>query len=224
MSFLKRALSLENEESVGEMQPELEHVFWVKVNQPDFLHEAVSAVKHKQIVFFMDKQDNGLVGGVIRARSIETSDGTVSYEMTVKQDHGERGMTEVTIPATKDMFVQMAGLADEIVVKHRYVFKQPDSEYVWEVDAAPDGKGSYFPWYRVELEVPSMDAAVPEFPFKTDETLGEPSVMQTGSQKDWEERSKELYEYYFVKKGPLAAYNEPETQTVAKDASDDKEQ
>ena len=68
-----------------------------------------------------------------------------------------------------------------------------------------------------------MDAKVPEFPFETDETLGEPNVMQTGSQKDWEERSKELYEYYFVKKGPLAAYDKDDTQTVAKDSKESEE-
>ena len=222
MSLFRKALGLENEE-MGKMEPELEHVFWVKVNQPDFLHGAVSAVKHKQIVFFMDKQDDSLVGGIIRVRSIETSDGEISYEMTIKQDHGTKGKTEVTIPATYDMYVQAAGLADEIVVKHRYVFKEEGSDYTWEVDAAPDGKSSYFPWYRVELEVPSMDVNVPEFPFETDETLGEPSVMQTGNQKDWEERSKELYEYYFVKKGPLAAYDKDDTQTVAKDSKESEE-
>jgi len=43
MSLFRKALGLENEE-IGKMEPELEHVFWVKVNQPDFLHGAVSAV------------------------------------------------------------------------------------------------------------------------------------------------------------------------------------
>ena len=34
MSLFRKALGLENEE-MGKMEPELEHVFWVKVNQPD---------------------------------------------------------------------------------------------------------------------------------------------------------------------------------------------
>lgn len=216
--------ALENEAN-GKTGTELEHAFWVKLNGISQLHKAVKAVKQRQVQVKVEKTDSNFAGGIIRVRETEDTSKNVTYELTVKQEHeGTETRTEVTIPATRDIFVQVAGLAEDMVVKHRYYFETDTPGRYWEVDAAPDGQGGYYEWARVELEVDDMNTPLPAMPFSTTEAIFSHLSNPEGlDDEEWEKRDKELYRVYFVKKGPLVGYTDhtDDTDTVAKDAQND---
>lgn len=204
--FLGKHLSMESE---GETQVERELCIWALMDNPQVLKEATHAEKQEQVSVKVPKMEGNFIEGVIRIRKTEDKDGQVKYTLTIKQDHRARGegKTETEAEVSEDMYIQLAGLATEKVVKHRYLFPVEGTDYTWEVDAAPDGKGGYHPWVRMELEMADTSAALPPFPFIAKEELL-PDGRGKFTQEEYEAKNKELFDAYFVRKGPLVRYTD----------------
>lgn len=219
---MRRMFALESEQA-GQTQVEREHIIWAKLKDTAVLKEASRGEKQEQVSVKIPKVDENFCEGVIRIRKTEDAAGEVSYVQTLKQHHPD-GKTETNVDVSEDLYVQLAGLASEMVSKHRYVFPIEGTDLFWEVDAAPDGKGGYHEWVRIELEVTDLNAELPQLPFETEEVVL-PFHISGEDEDEWRARNDELFQLYFVKKGPLVGYTKPrqETQenTVAADAAEE---
>lgn len=211
--FLKRAME-------SEVQVEKELCIWALLKDTHVLSQAETAEKQEQVSILFEKDETNFVGGVIRIRKSTDKDGQSKCVLCIKQDHRERGdaKTEVETEVDESFFIQLAGLAKEMVVKHRYEFPVEGTEYVWEVDAAPDGKGGYYPWVRMELEMSDLGAPLPEFPFPTEDVLL-PAGRGETTEEEYAKKSKELFEAYYVRKGPLTGYVQDAASTVLVEGS-----
>lgn len=203
----------------GDTYVEKEHLIWVQLTNLNELAKAEDAEKQRQVCLNVNKVENNFCAGKVRIRETVHKNGITTYDLVIKQNHnGITTRTKTAIPCTKNCFVQMAGLCDEMSVKHRYIFPIDGSKTaVWKVDMAPDGKGGYQRWAKVELEVDDLEAELPPFPFNTNEVILPPPFGDL-EQAEWEAKNKELYNTFFVKKGPLVDYVNKEPDEAPEEA------
>lgn len=230
---MKQFLSLENDTAVS---VEREHVFWIKTTERKFLSDSEKAVKIKQVQLSKDKTDNNFVSGLVRIRQIEEENSNVKYILTIKQHHQDTkgedvGNTECEIEVDLKAFTFLSGIADEMVVKHRYYYPVEGSEgKYWEIDASPDGKGGYNDWFRIELEVDKLEDKLPTLPFVSQEMIS-PVELSDLNEDEYKEITEEMYRKYFIEYGPFVKYtdNKPkedkptETSNDTEEESNDKE-
>ena len=214
---MKKFLAVEHHDDMvtnGETRLELEKIIWAKMSDTSQLSNAQCAEKQKQVSIKVDKKEGNFISGIVRIRETIDSEDQANYVLTIKQEHGtDKGKTETELPATRDAFVQLAGLSDQMVTKHRYCFSVADTDLMWEVDAAPDGKGGYHEWVRIELEIPTADMQLPSLPFDTDEVIFRDTDNPEGlNEADWGDRNHELFDTYFVQHGPLVDYVQKEEE------------
>lgn len=213
------------EDTSGETGVEREHIVWVKLKDIDDVakfdwsvsdHEVIYPREIRQVKINVEKTEQNFIGGMIRVREITDYESNVTYELTLKQSHSEEGkeFTETMIPATKDLFVQMAGLADDMVTKHRYYIPVAGSDMVWEVELAPNGEGGYHQWARMEIEVTNLDEPLPVIPFPTEEIILPPGFGDM-EKAEWEQKNQELFDSLYVQKGPLVEYTHPDAPEEA---------
>ena len=203
---MRRFLNISTEDDKdGLTVVEKEHIIWMRLGRWDnkgFTH----CEKQEQVSLNVEKEEGNFVAGSIRIRKTTDRDDNTSYELTIKQRHqGTEGKTETTLPATEDAYVQLCGLAVEKVSKHRYFYPIEGSDKVWEVDWAPNGKGGYHQWVRVEIEVDDLNAPIPVLPMPADEIIL-PPPFGTLSKEEWAVKNDELFKTYFVTRGPLVGY------------------
>ena len=196
------------------IETELEYIVWAKLTDFKDLHKASRAVKQEQVSMLLPKTDKNLVGGVLRVRKTVEANGEVDYKLTIKQKHsggdGQPLNTEANVKVDENVYLQVAGIAESLVVKHRYYYPIEGTDLEWEVDAAPDNEGGYHEWVRLEVEVPNKDYKLPELPFPTEEVIL-PLVIQeaSGVEVDREAyftRTDAMFKQLFEYEGPLVRY------------------
>ena len=120
---------------------------------------------------------------------------------------------EVTVPTSKENFIQFKVLSTVSMLKHRYTFKIKGSDKKWEVDVVPDGNGSYYPWARCEIEVDDLnDKNVPELPLEVEELILPPELGKL-SQEEYDEKTKPIMDRFFTSGNPYVKDGEENSLT-----------
>ena len=127
--------ALEDATSDKAIETELEYIVWVKLTDFKDLHKASRAVKQEQVSMLLPKTDKNLVGGVLRVRKTTDHDGEVDYTLTIKQKHsggdGQPLNTEASVKVDESVYLQVAGIAESLVVKHRYYYPIEGTDLEW---------------------------------------------------------------------------------------------
>lgn len=113
--------------------------------------------------------------GTLRSRSIDQGD---RYELTIKTYRkNDVGSVECNLGSTVEMHEVISALANRVLRKVRYVYPVPvtyrgeEITLKWEIDVFKLADGSFYPWVKVDLEVPDPEVNAPKFPFRADEII-----------------------------------------------------
>ena len=162
---LKSALE---ELSDGKAHREIEHTFYGRIENMDILGNAKGMEHQEQWEIKIEKADDTAAAGKWRVRKTVVEGSDPEYVLTCKTA-GREGSIEVSIPTTIPMFDQFKLMSGAGMLKDRYFFPVEGSDLVWEVDmflvagSAP-GERKYHDWCKIDLEVPSLDMALPPIP------------------------------------------------------------
>lgn len=156
---LKQLLVSLEEQANGKANAEKEYVFYAKLDDFDILKDATHSEFQEQWSLKIDKSADNYCSGRIRIRKT-VANGEVTYVQTIKTPitspvntgYGDdvavpdasQNMLEVAINASEDAFAQFKLIADQGMIKTRYVFPINGTDLKFEVDAfhLPDGKMS----------------------------------------------------------------------------------
>lgn len=206
-------LTISFEDSVVETTPdtesttikEKEYVVYFRTLDFKQLQNAKHAIKQRQWQFYVPKTDDNAGSGKIRVRELISHDGNTKYEFTIKSEVKD-GNIESSIECSKEMFIQIAFLADSGMYKHRYEFPIENSNLKWEIDVYPDGNGGYYPWGRAELEVKEELTELPKLPIEVEEII----TPEEASTEEGKVKVKELFSKFFLKKNKYLPTTVPE--------------
>lgn len=144
--------------------------------------------------------ENASKGGV-RVRKVEVDDTDVEYILTSKCSLEERGNSEAEVSTNELMFDHFKHLADQGLIKHRFVIPQETStgvKYTLEVDVFKNKLGEMVPWLKVDAELPEGTVLTPgDIPLKYDEIIIVTPAMKADNVNGINERMGELYSKYF---------------------------
>ena len=216
LDFLKT-----KEPNIGQAVREKEHVVFARLLNFAQLKKAKRAEKQTQYIIEAPKTEENVTGGSIRIREIiKGKDGEAEYLLTTKAKVQE-GKIEVTVPTTKQNFIQFGTMCNVSMVKHRYFFPIEGTNHEWTVDCVPDGNGGYCPWVRCEIEVSDLSAKVPELPLETEELILPPEMSET-TEEEFEAKTKPLLDRFFVKKNPyVKEESNKETELEVEDSTEE---
>jgi CYTH domain-containing protein len=150
--WLSQALSLEAVD--GRLHKEVEHVFYGKLDHPEELKNAQSALHQEQWMIKVPKTDDNAGSGTMRVRCEHGYGESPRYIFTTKAKSADGHNVEHEVPTTSDHMELMKVLADKGMVKTRYTFPIAGSQLVWEVDVFTDEEGLAAPYVKLDLEVP----------------------------------------------------------------------
>lgn len=153
----------------GKTAVEKEFDYWARVLDFSQFKEAESVEKIKDYVSIQEVDDTHPVKSKTRVRRIESKEG-VKYELTIKVGNDVTQRMENTTKITEDTFNIMAQANSQYVTnKHRYHYQNEDGN--WVVDLFPNGKGGYYEWAHVEVEVKELPEKAPGLPIKAEEII-----------------------------------------------------
>lgn len=180
-------------ESVGSLAKEIEHEFYAQLTDTAQLERADSVEHQSQWEIRTPNDDGRLYVGSVRVRKT-VKDGQASYMFCIKTmipGQGTRNETELEV--TEDIYEQFRRVAQKGMVKTRYSFKVPDSDYVWEIDLFDNNRDEAQPWVKIDLEVSSKAEELPKFPLSVVEIIG--TKNRTAEQQ---QKIDELFETVFI--------------------------
>lgn len=186
-------LSLEAELD-GKKAQEVEHCILGRLSDFEQLKKA-TRVEHQEQYEIRTEHDgeNQGVNGVIRVRAIDKK----TYVLTTKVYYkGRRGCTETEVETTKDMFEHFKKMAPVGHEKLRHFFPTGEAGKEWEVDVYVKDSGEYEEWVRMELEVNSLKAELPELPLTVEESINCDHSKISDEDKA---RADKLYDSVFIK-------------------------
>lgn len=201
-------IALEQDVQDGKTFKEHEHEFYVEIDDLEQLKNAESMDLQEQWNIKISKSSKNAAKGALRIRQIIKGDpkagwdqrpeGEPQYVLNTKVDQGVGRRLEVPVPTTVDAFNLFAMLSESGMIKHRYHF--PVGDLVFEVDMFVNPEGGYHPVAKIDLEVKSMDAEIPELPIQVKSCI-------KGDTTDAEERKKitEYFDKYFITKNKFDA-------------------
>lgn len=173
------ALSTEAEVVDGKVSHEIEHMFYAKVTSPETLLRARSLEIQEQWGLWTGKSEKNVVEGSNRVRKtiakqivngvIDNASTETQYVITTKVKRQDGTSLEIPLAASEDSLNAFRMMADSGMIKHRYRFPVPNSSLCWEVDMFVEPGESmfstkYMPWCKIDLEVPTADTPIPDFP------------------------------------------------------------
>lgn len=176
-SLLGNSVALE-EASAGQTEQEIEHTLHGKICDPSHLQQAHSWEDHEQ--WELDLPANPQTGakGRMRVRKTTLPDGSVKYVQTTKiranAEDRSVGEQETSIEVTEDVYNQFRDLASHGMLKRRYMFPIEGRDKPWEIDVFPKEDGSWHEDAKVDLEVPSLDAPLPQLPITMSNLVTKP--------------------------------------------------
>jgi len=170
---LAQGLTLKASYKQEDKVEEIERVYFAKLSDIEQLSSAPHIEEQEQWEYRLFEDDRPI--GTLRSRSIDQGD---RYELTIKtyRKNGP-GSEECNLGSTVEMHDVIAMLADRVLRKVRYVYPVPitwqgeEINLKWEIDAFKLENGSFYPWVKVDLEVPDPAVNAPQFPFRADEII-----------------------------------------------------
>lgn len=200
-------------ENRGKAIREKEFTVFARILNFSQLKQANRAEIQEQYIIPIEKTEENAGQGAIRVRKITARNGRSRYELTTKNKMDVGDNIEVTVPTTKENFIQFKVLSTVSMLKHRYTFKIKGSDKKWEVDVVPDGNGSYYPWARCEIEVDDLnDKNVPELPLEVEELILPPELGKL-SQEEYDEKTKPIMDRFFTSGNPYVKDGEENSLT-----------
>ena len=200
-------------ENRGKAIREKEFTVFARILNFSQLKKANRAEIQEQYIIPIDKTEENAGQGAIRVRKITARNGRSRYELTTKNKMDIGDSIEVTVPTTKENFIQFKVLSSLSMIKHRYTFKVKGDDKKWEVDVVPDGNGSYYPWARCEIEVDDLnDKNVPELPLEVEELILPPELGKL-SQEEYDEKTKPIMDRFFTSGNPYVKDGEENSLT-----------
>jgi hypothetical protein len=152
---------------------EIERVYFAKLSDFDQLSSAPHTEEHEQWEYRLFEDERPI--GTLRSRSIDQGD---RYELTIKTYRkNDVGSVECNLGSTVEMHEVISALANRVLRKVRYVYPVPvtyrgeEITLKWEIDVFKLADGSFYPWVKVDLEVPDPEVNAPKFPFRADEII-----------------------------------------------------
>lgn len=176
MSFLRMALSMEDGTD-GLKKAELEHAFYVKIDNYAVLENAAEKRRIEQASFYTENKGKGSL--MMRSRKInylvsDTKQGAENFIFCTKTPNtgtaGAASMMEVELagsPEQHALYMQYGSA----IFKDRFSFKVAGSDQQWDVDLFLNKDGSYTSWARMEIEVSDLNAPLPPFPFEVQDSF-----------------------------------------------------
>ena len=153
----------------GKTAVEKELDYWACILDFSQFKEAIKVEKIKDYVSIQEVDDTHPVKSKTRVRRIESKEG-VKFELTIKVGNDVTQRMENTTEITEDTFNIMAVANSQyITAKHRYHYQNEDGD--WVVDLFPNGKGGYYEWAHVEVEVKELPEKAPSIPIKAEEVI-----------------------------------------------------
>lgn len=153
----------------GKTAVEKELDYWARILDFSQFKEAIKVEKIKDYVSIQEVDDTHPVKSKTRVRRIESKEG-VKFELTIKVGNDVTQRMENTTEITEDTFNIMAVANSQyITAKHRYHYQNEDGD--WVVDLFPNGKGGYYEWAHVEVEVKELPEKAPSIPIKAEEVI-----------------------------------------------------
>ena len=200
-------------ENRGKAIREKEFTVFARILNFSQLKKANRAEIQEQYIIPIDKTEENAGQGAIRVRKITARNGRSRYELTTKNKMDVGDNIEVTVPTTKENFIQFKVLSTVSMLKHRYTFKVKGDDKKWEVDVVPDGNGSYYPWARCEIEVDDLnDKNVPELPLEVEELILPPELGKL-TQEEYDEKTKPIMDRFFTSGNPYVKDGEENSLT-----------
>ncbi len=186
----------------GKAIREKEFTIFARIMNFSQLKNANRGEIQEQYIIPIEQTEENAGKGSIRVRKITARNGRSRYELTTKNKMGEGDSIEVTVPTTKENFIQFKVLSTVSMLKHRYTFNIKGTDKKWEIDAVPDGNGSYCPWVRCEIEVDDLESKdVPELPLEVEELILPPELGKL-TQEEYDEKTKPIMERFFTSSNP----------------------
>lgn len=211
-------------ENRGKAIREKEFTVFARILNFSQLKKANRAEIQEQYIIPIDKTEENAGQGAIRVRKITARNGRSRYELTTKNKMDIGDSIEVTVPTTKENFIQFKVLSSVSMMKHRYTFKIKGTDKKWEVDVVPDGNGSYYPWARCEIEVEDLnDKNVPELPLEVEELILPPELGKL-SQEEYDEKTKPIMDRFFTSGNPYVKDGEENSLTELEGEIDDDDE
>lgn len=169
---------LSKESYTGRTQMEMELTFYGLLSDPKQLEQSNSREKQEQWRLNIDN-DKGLK---TRLRKIDDSLCTMTTKV---RREGQLGCEEVNHEITPDLWKHLLLGATDGYQKTRYKFGIDNSDLEWEIDVFMGKDGQPSPWVKIDLEIPSPDALVPEFPVSLEHVIWEdnPNLPDTARQQ-----------------------------------------
>lgn len=165
---VQRAVSLEA------ANKEIEYVFIGKIKNLDDLKKAFKVERQEQweIKTLRNSRLKGFGGGTIRVRSYDDK----RFELTFKHYLNDAKSTilqaeEKDIEIDHATFNMIKALCPMGSIKARHHFHVPNSPLIWEYDVYSDAHGKFLQWCKIDLEVPSINTVLPDFPIPTVEVI-----------------------------------------------------
>lgn len=211
-------------ENRGKAIREKEFTVFARILNFSQLKKANRAEIQEQYIIPIDKTEENAGQGAIRVRKITARNGRSRYELTTKNKMDIGDSIEVTVPTTKENFIQFKVLSSLSMIKHRYTFKVKGDDKKWEVDVVPDGNGSYYPWARCEIEVDDLnDKNVPELPLEVEELILPPELGKL-TQEEYDEKTKPIMDRFFTSGNPYVKDGEENSLTELEGEIDDDDE
>lgn len=180
-------------ESQGLTEREIEHTFYARLEDPSQLAQATSIEHHAQWEIRTPKSEERLHYGTFRVRRT-IKDGETTYMLCIKtMTQADTGRNETELLVTEDIYDQVRKLSGSGMLKTRYTFPIPDSDYVWEIDVFDNNKDEAQPWVKIDLEVKSKDEPLPEFPVTLTDVIGAPSERTEEQNAQVEKLMREVF-------------------------------
>lgn len=175
LSMMKAALE---DVSDGKAHREIEHTFFGKIENMSILDGASGMEHQEQWEIKLEKTEKTAAAGKWRVRKTVKDGVDPEFVLTCKTA-GKEGSIEVGVPVSVPMFDQFRMMAEQGMVKDRYFFPVEGSDLVWEVDmflvqGSQPGEKKYHDWCKIDLEVPSLDIALPPIPAGITELITNP--------------------------------------------------
>lgn len=212
-------------ENRGKAIREKEFTIFARIMNFSQLKNANRGEIQEQYIIPVEQTEENAGKGSIRVRKITARNGRSRYELTTKNKMGEGDSIEVTVPTTKENFIQFKVLSTIAMLKHRYTFNIKGTDKKWEVDAVPDGNGSYCPWVRCEIEVDDLESKdIPELPLEVEELILPPELGKL-TQEEYDKKTKPIMDRFFTSSNPyIDDENSATTELEGEVDTDDENQ
>lgn len=159
--------------SMEQTANEIERVWFVKISDFEQFTKAPKSEIQEQWEYKLERGDKHL--GTLRSRSLDNGD---RFELTIKVYRKDGpGVIETNLAATDDVHETIKALADRVIRKVRYVYpvsvthQGEELELCWEIDAFLLPDGEFYPWIKIDFEIPDPAISTPKIPFQYDELI-----------------------------------------------------